>query len=117
MPDGWEVAHQLNPRQPDHNADPDEDGFPNSLEFRAGTDPRSAASALTLQTTRTDTGVWLRWDAVPGKTYSLRMRERLDEQFNTLEGFPRIAQAPNGSYWIDLDAPANRERYYQLMVE
>lgn len=40
MPDGWEAEHGLDPRLADDGvADPDQDGFPNELEYRLGRDP------------------------------------------------------------------------------
>jgi hypothetical protein len=45
MDDEWEVAHKLNPLDPDDGkADPDKDGFTNLEEFRFGTDPHDPAS-------------------------------------------------------------------------
>lgn len=43
MPDGWEIAHGLNPHDPrDAYLDPDNDGLTNLAELRAGTDPNRA---------------------------------------------------------------------------
>ncbi|MBX3176162.1 MAG: pectate lyase [Candidatus Hydrogenedentes bacterium] len=39
MPDAWEAAHGLDPDTPDHNGDPDGDGYTNLEEFLNGTDP------------------------------------------------------------------------------
>jgi hypothetical protein len=44
MPDGWEVAHNLNPFIDDADDDPDFDGYSNYQEYRHGTDPWSAES-------------------------------------------------------------------------
>jgi hypothetical protein len=42
MPDPWEIAHGLNPKADDAQADPDMDGLTNVGEFLAGTDPRDS---------------------------------------------------------------------------
>jgi len=44
MDDAWERAHGLDPGSDDAGADPDEDGFTNIEEYRAGTDPQDDTS-------------------------------------------------------------------------
>ncbi len=39
MPDTWEMKQRLDPKRPDHNDDPDKDGYTNLEEFLNGTDP------------------------------------------------------------------------------
>ena len=39
MPDGWEIAHGLNPLVNDASLDPDGDGLTNLQEFQHSTDP------------------------------------------------------------------------------
>ena len=49
MPDEWELAHNLNPNDPNDAAlDPDGDGLTNLQEYWAGTDPQSAASQVRI---------------------------------------------------------------------
>ena len=49
MPNGWEIAHGLNPANPaDAALDSDGDGQTNLQEYLAGTDPQSAASVLRI---------------------------------------------------------------------
>ena len=49
MPDEWELAHNLNPKDPaDAALDPDSDGLTNLQEYWAGTDPQSAASQVRI---------------------------------------------------------------------
>ncbi|MAF09783.1 pectate lyase [Candidatus Poribacteria bacterium] len=40
MPDAWESRHALDPNAPDHNDDPDSDGYTNLEEFLNATDPK-----------------------------------------------------------------------------
>ncbi len=48
MPDGWEVAHGLNPLDPsDASGDPDRDGIPNLTEYQHGLNPNQADSPQT----------------------------------------------------------------------
>lgn len=42
MPDGWEIAHGLNPNVNDAHADSDADGLDNLGEFTTGTDPNDS---------------------------------------------------------------------------
>ena len=44
MSDKWELAHGLNPNANDANGDLDGDGFTNTQEYAAGTDPANSAS-------------------------------------------------------------------------
>ena len=45
IPDGWEVQHDLNPKQSvDETQDPDGDGLTNATEYRLKTNPRMADS-------------------------------------------------------------------------
>jgi pectin methylesterase-like acyl-CoA thioesterase/alpha-tubulin suppressor-like RCC1 family protein len=49
MPDGWEYQYKFDPNYNDASDDLDGDGFSNLAEYEAGTDPRSAASAPTIE--------------------------------------------------------------------
>ena len=49
MPDEWEVAHGLDPDDPDdYLADPDGDGYPNIEEYLNGTDPNAPEPEVAL---------------------------------------------------------------------
>jgi hypothetical protein len=56
LPDGWEIAHGLNPASSlgadGADGDPDGDEFPNLAEFRNGTQPRDAGDRLRLRAYR-----------------------------------------------------------------
>ncbi|MDQ3974752.1 MAG: cell wall-binding repeat-containing protein, partial [Actinomycetota bacterium] len=42
LPDDWEVAHGLDPTDPDADRDPDGDGLPNDCELEGGTHPTNS---------------------------------------------------------------------------
>ncbi len=72
LPDAWEQAHGTDSLTPDAAADPDGDGATNLEEYRAGTDPRDAASALRLELVLTGSErIELRFVARPDRTYRL----------------------------------------------
>lgn len=80
--DAWEIAHGLSPADPlDAGLDIDGDGSSARDEFLAGTDPRSAASALRLQVDASDAepgAITLRFDLQPGRVYRLEQSSTLD---------------------------------------
>jgi hypothetical protein len=79
MPDDWELANGLNPTfSSDGNRDNDDDGRSNLDEFRAGTDPRNAASVLSIQADWDGSTLRLRFTAESGRSYSLQSRADLD---------------------------------------
>jgi hypothetical protein len=79
MPDEWESANRLDPEDPtDALDDDDHDGSNNLAEYRAGTDPQSAASALRIiSLQRNGSEVRLRISTVSGKTYTLETTSNL----------------------------------------
>ena len=73
MPDAWETANGFNNSVNDAVSDFDHDGFSNLTEYHAGTDPRSAASALNITTWSANppTQVSLTWPAQPNRLYRI----------------------------------------------
>lgn len=72
LPNDWETANGLDPNdRADAARDPDGDGQSTLNEYRAGTDPRSAASAFALLSVQRgwDGGITLTYTAQNGKTY------------------------------------------------
>lgn len=94
LPDGWEVRYGSNPLVADAHLDPDLDSMSNWAEFRAGTDPRSGASRLTLSATLLPTGLELRWTGAPGRSYILQEALTPAGPYTDLlfSGFPRLSQ-------------------------
>lgn len=87
LPDAWEKNHGLQVGTNDAAADLDGDGFSNLEEYKLGTDPGSGASFLKVTVTvdpNSQTGVSIRWNAVPGRTYLLEWTPNLSSPFATL---------------------------------
>jgi PKD repeat protein len=64
MPNGWEMAHKLDPLKNDAALDPDKDGFSNLIEFQKATDPQDPLShpitkgtMTVIVTTKSGTGL------------------------------------------------------------
>jgi hypothetical protein len=74
MPDAWESANGLNPAVNDATGDFDKDGWTNRMEYLAGTNPRSAASLLTISSAAAQlpSQVSLSWPATANRIYRVR---------------------------------------------
>lgn len=123
LPDAWETRHQLDPEVafgldgPD--GDIDHDGISNLGEYLSDTDPRDPTSALRLVATPiSGNKVRLTWHAVPGRTYSLLVADRLGAPFQPLSGagFPRIATTTEESFEDTLPGNPSQGRFYQLRL-
>jgi hypothetical protein len=84
LPDDWELANGLDPRNPNGAdgaaGDPDNDGFTNLEEYLAGTDPRAAGSVLRLSIIDVNSSqgtVVLRFEAVAERSYTLQAASQL----------------------------------------
>src|SRR5262249_48371244 len=80
IPDGWEIAHGLDPNANDAGQDLDHDGFSNFEEFEAGTNPLDSEARLRLwiiSMTPTSDGlaVVLGFFSNSNKTYSVAYRD------------------------------------------
>ena len=91
LPDDWETAHNLNTTNAvDAASDTDQDGFSNSQEYLAGTDPNNSEDFLRIDTVHWNAGFSLQFSAVSNKTY-------------TVQSCP----APGGRSWTRMiDVPA-----------
>ena len=122
LPDRWEIAHQLDPRDGAANSgpagDPDGDGMTNLQEFLSGTDPRDASSYLKVELPSAPVGgsANIRIVAAAGKSYTILYRDNLDTgAWLKLADIP--AQAVTGEYEItDLSAGTAGKRFYRLVT-
>jgi hypothetical protein len=96
-------------------ADPDQDGFINSLENVAGTNPTNAASLLKIDSIRQDlTGARITWRTVPGKSYQLQWSSPITAASWTAVGTPLLAST---SVTNKLDpAGTATNRFYRVLV-
>ena len=97
--------------------DTDGDGSPDGSEIAAGTDPLDGASLFQITTLRKDplTGfVTVRWDSVPGKSYTLEASADLIDWEVTSSGILAV-----GTVTLQLDPQAigKGRRFYRVSVE
>jgi Tol biopolymer transport system component len=81
MADDWEVAY-FGGLARDGTGDFDNDGQSDLAEFRAGTNPtedKSIFRAFTLSGPNIADGVMVIWNAVPGRTYRVQYKNRIDD--------------------------------------
>jgi len=80
IPDGVETALGLAPNNPDDaSGDLDGDGMSNVAEFRAGTDPASAASVLRISQTVVPGAVELSFGAISNRNYTIEYTDSLPD--------------------------------------
>jgi hypothetical protein len=74
IPVGWweQYSHYWGDEYPSGNADSDGDGASNRSEFLAGTDPTDPGSVLRSGLVHTPQGMFLVWNAVPGRIYQVK---------------------------------------------
>ena len=122
--DEWELAHNLDPLSTigDFGADgdPDHDGFKNSSEQFAGTDPRDPLSALRVRVAFPSQNiVRISWDAVIGKQYQLEYSDASLSNFLTVPGNEWPRTADQTELVFDDTLPANTSptgRFYRVRV-
>jgi hypothetical protein len=107
MADDWEIHHfgGISAEGGGSSDDWDGDGMSNLEEYLAGTDPRSADSALRI-TGLTAVGgdrLLIRWSSVAGKTYEVRRSENVRSGFGALEADALPATPPMNTHTATLN--------------
>jgi len=119
IPDTYEVAHGMNPNDPtDAALDPDGDGQSNRAEYLAGTDPRNAASSLVASVVTTATpGLFaVHFNAIAGKTYTVKFKNDLSETT-----WMKLGDVPahDADAFVDVADPGSTtqtHRYYKVVT-
>jgi lamin tail-like protein/CotH protein len=114
MPDSWELAHGLNPdNEDDAEEDPDEDGFKNLQEYRAGTDPQNPQSYLRIgPITAAPGAVVIEFPAAAGITYSIIYRSEL--QATSWTKLIDIPAQSTAQFIRVFDPSPDPKRFYRL---
>jgi hypothetical protein len=96
-------------------ADPDGDGFLNTSENIAGTNPTNATSLLKIDSiTNNVSGATVTWRSVPGKSYQLLFRSPVTVSNWTAVGTPVIAGGATASKLDPATVISNR--FYRVQV-
>ena len=115
IPDGYEIAHGLDPNNPlDAALDSDGDGKTNLQEYLEGTDPRDPSSVLRVTTETRDSvtgNVTISFPSVNGLTYSVELGSDLLGVWTPLQtnliGTGAVLSV------IDTTASAQPKRFYR----
>ncbi len=115
LPLDWELSY-FGRTGIDPFADPDGDGMNNLAEYRAGTDPNDALSALRfIEIQRVQNGVRLKWLGSDNKAYALQRSPALAAPFVDIQtAIP--GTAPVTTY-IDTNAAASGPFLYRLRID
>ena len=98
-------------------ADPDGDGFPNWMEYLAGTNPTNAASKLRFtgiqsQLVNGQSQIVLHWLTAPGKAYEVQWSSSLPGgAWNTLG-----TMSGDGNVSAYTDSGTSAARFYRLQI-
>ena len=118
MPNKYESTRKFNQNNPaDAAFDSDGDGMTNLAEFRAGTDPKSAASRFAmLSVSLTSASPRVVFQSVAGKTYRVEFRNTVSGgEWKTLLSGIFTPQATQ----VEVSDPAGKTgtRYYRVVLE
>jgi hypothetical protein len=121
MPDGWELAHGLNPSDPaDAALDKDGDGMSNLAEYRAGSDPDSAQAYLEIESISLGgtTGVQVAWGSASNRLFSVQRASALLAGGSTFTNLAEhVLSTPQQNVFFDAAATNANQFYYRIKVE
>jgi hypothetical protein len=114
LDDAWEIATFGDLKQ-DGNGDPDGDGATNLAEWKAGTNPLSAASIFRLSFAGAigANTISLKWSSVPGKRYQVQYSDDLGKSSWTNLGDPVVAGSDAASANA---ATSGDSRFYRITL-
>ena len=125
LPDGWEVAHRLNPLSGVGNdgaqGDPDGDGMDNLQEFLADSDPQDPHPTLRLRVQFPTPGrIRISWPAMAGRIYTLETAADPGQPFSNAapDVFPRTAASAEEYFEEAFPAQAGspNTRFYRVRM-
>jgi hypothetical protein len=126
LPNGWEQANGLEPLSASGDdgasGDPDADGQSNLAEYRAGTDPRSAASVFRLlSATVSGQDVRLDWTVVGGHSYVVQIATNstgsVTNRFADLSGLISVGGTGEGTMnYVHAGGATSRGAYYRVRL-
>ncbi|MBI3415410.1 MAG: hypothetical protein HY043_08830 [Verrucomicrobia bacterium] len=120
IPDDWRIRYfgSVGSAQAAANADPDGDGIPNWAEFKAGTNPNDAQSALRLshKPGALDNGFTLQWPTVADKIYLIECAPALTAS-DWLVISPRIVGTGQPAEFTHAQSGAGAQFYRVRVVE
>ena len=115
LADNWERQYGLATNNAaDALLDPDGDGRSNWQEYVAGTNPTNRLSVLRLEAVQASNGLWLSFQAVSNRTYTLQSLDRLGTaNWSNLFQFPAQPQTLPTNLFDPSLTPA---RFYRLLT-
>jgi hypothetical protein len=115
LADDWERANGLNPNdRGDALTDNDGDGLSNLFEYLAGTNPRDELDYLSLVAERSALEVVIRFQAVPGRSYTVEFSDDLGSgSWRTLARLPANSVLSTARV---ADSGLGAGRFYRLRV-
>ncbi len=117
IPDAYESANGLNPNLDDAALDKDGDGLTNDAEYRAGTNPQSAASRFVVTAvSRSGSDLLMSFGSVAGKIYRVEFKHDLATASWTLLSDQVFATGTNTAI-TDYGAASLTKRFYRVALE